>query len=138
MKKLLSVSAMALVLLAGCSSATSYYGESAADEDGNVYTVSFDKDGEDLTNVVFDVVLPESEEFSSTSKYAVSQAGEYGMEAATGKAWYQHVDEVTAWVEENDAFPTLDADGYDVDGVTGATIHINEFEEAFENATEQA
>ncbi len=138
MKKLLSVSAMALVLLAGCSSATSYYGESAADEDGNVYTVSFDKDGEDLTNVVLDVTLPESEEYSSTSKYEVSQAGEYGMGEATGKSWYEHVDQVAAYIEENDAFPTIDEDGYDVDGVTGATIHIDGFEEAFNNATEQA
>ncbi|WOO89848.1 FMN-binding protein [Mollicutes bacterium LVI A0078] len=138
MKKLLSVSAMALVLLAGCSSTTSYYGESAADEDGNVSTVSFDKSGDDISNVQFDIILPEvtGDTAQTTSKKELSNAGEYGMEAATGKSWTAHVEELEAYVNDNDAFPTLDEEGKDADGVTGATIHLNGFEEAFNAATE--
>lgn len=145
MKKLLSVSAMALVLLAGCgSSATSYKGESApatdADHKDEVTTVSYDKDGDDITNVKFDITLPDSEvsdnNYSSSSKYDVSQAGEYGMGDQTGTSWYQHVDKLDKYVEDNDAFPTLNDDGKDADGVSGATIGLSTFEEAFNNAKE--
>ncbi len=135
MKKLLSVSALALVMLAGCGSTASYYGEATPTDDGEISTVSFDKDGEDITNVSFDVKLPEGE-FSTTSKLELSNSGEYGMGEETGKSWTEHVTELNTWVEENDAFPTLDADGYDVDGVTGATIGLSGFEEAFNNASE--
>ncbi len=138
MKKLLSVSAFGLILLAGCGAeptAVSYYGESAANEEGEITTVSYDKEGTDITNVVFDVILPEGE-YSTTSKLELSNNGEYGMKDQTGKSWTEHVEELDAWVEANDAFPTLNEEGIDADGVTGATITLTAFEEAFNNATE--
>lgn len=140
MKKLLSVSAMALVLLAGCSSTASYSGEGAKSteegHEGEYTTVTYDKKGDDISNVQFDVVLPEGE-YSTTSKKELSDKGEYGMEEKTGKSWTAHVNELETYINENDKFPTLDAEGVDADGVTGATIHLNGFEEAFNNATEK-
>ncbi|WOO86662.1 FMN-binding protein [Mollicutes bacterium LVI A0039] len=138
MKKLLSVSALTLVLLAGCSSSASYAGQSAVSSEenhvGEYATVTFDKDGDDISNVQFDVVLPEGE---YTSKKALSDAGEYGMEEKTGKSWTAHVNDLENYINENDKFPALDAEGKDVDGASGATISIDEFEEAF-NAAEKA
>ncbi len=141
MKKLLSVSAMALVLLAGCSSATTYEGQGTPSEEegheGEVYTVSFDKtDDGDITNTNFDVVFPEAtgETAQTTSKKELVEAGEYGMEAATGKSWTAHVTELETYINDNDAFPTLDEEGKDADGATGATIHLNGFQEAFDAA----
>ncbi len=141
MKKLLSVSAMALVLLAGCSSATTYAGETAASteegHEGEITTVTFDKtDDGDITNTNFDVTFPEAtgETAQTTSKKELVEANEYGMLDATGKSWTEHVTELETYINDNDAFPTLDAEGKDADGVTGATIHLNGFEEAFNNA----
>lgn len=145
MKKFLGVSALALVLLAGCgSSAASYAGQSVESteegHEGEYATVTYDKDGDDITNTQFDIVLPDSsvEEngYSSTSKKEVSEAGEYGMGDATGKTWAEHVTELETYVDENDAMPTLDDEGKDVDGASGATIGLSQFDEAFNAATE--
>lgn len=149
MKKLLSVSAMALVLLAGCGSTgpVSYEGQSAETADGDhageYTTVSYDKDGDDISNVNFDVFLPESEGFSSTSKKAVSDAGEYGMKEATGKSWTEHVTELETYINDNDAFPETvekgegdEAELVAADGTTSATIGLDSFKEAFEAAKE--
>ncbi len=139
MKKFLSVSAFTLVLLAGCSSTTHYAGQSAeSTEEGHVgeyTTVEFDKNGDDITNTTFDIVLPEGE-YSTTSKKELSSNGEYGMEAATGKSWTTHVEELEAYVNENDAMPALDDEGKDAEGASGATIHLNTFQEAFDAAVE--
>lgn len=135
MKKLLSVSAMALVILAGCSSTTSYAGQSSESteegHEGEYATVTYDKSGDDITNTVFDVVLADG-----TSKVEYAASGEYGMTSDDGRTWDQHVESLDAYVDENDAFPTLDADGKDADGVSGATIGLSQFEEAFNAATE--
>lgn len=151
MNKLLSVSAMALVLLAGCgasSGAVSYEGKSAEETDGDhageYTTVTFDKDGDDISNVNFDVYLPESEGFTTTSKKEASDNGEYGMKEATGVSWTEHVNKVEAYINDNDKFPTLVTDeadenfGKDADDATGATIHLTGLEEAFNNAAEVA
>lgn len=137
MKKLLSMSAVALLLLAGCGSSTvSYTGQSAADEDGNYYTISYDKTGDDITNVQIDGYLAEGQSYTVTSKKEADANGEYGMKEKTGVSWTEQVEMVEKAIEDNDAFPAVDAEGYDADGVTGATIHVNGFEEAFNAAVE--
>lgn len=144
MKKLLSVSAMALVLLAGCSSTTSYAGESAPSteegKEGEITTVTFDKSGDDITNTSFDIVFPEAtgDSVSTTSKKELDAAGEYGMEKASSQTWTEHVTDLETYVNDNDAFPTLNDEGLDADGASGATIHLTTFKEAFDNATEVA
>ncbi len=133
MKKLAGISAVAILALAGCTSggAVEYSGESAADAKGNVGKVTFTKDGEDITNVKFDVTQEDG-----TNKRELSESGEYGMKDATGKSWLEHVEAVEAYVNENDKMPALDADGKDVDGATGATITLSSLDEAFNNAKE--
>lgn len=136
MKKFLSVSAMALVLLAGCSSGpVNYAGEGAPsteeNHEGEIATATYTKEGDDITAVDFDVLLSDG-----TSKTAYSESGEYGMAANGGREWHEHVADLEAYVVENDAFPTLDAEGKDADAVSGSTITISMFEEAFNNAVE--
>lgn len=58
------------------------------------------------------------------------------MGDATGKTWAEHVTELETYVDENDAMPTLDDEGKDVDGASGATIGLSQFDEAFNAATE--
>lgn len=133
MKKLLSVSAVALVLLAGCGSAASYAGQSEpSTEEGKVgeyATVTYEKNGDDITNTKFDVIMADG-----SSKVEFAASGEYGMTSEDGRTWDQHVEALDTYVDENDAFPTLDADGKDADGVSGATIGLSQFEEAFNAA----
>ncbi len=134
MKKLAGLSAVAILALAGCgSSAVSYKGETAPDEKGDVTTVTYDKSGDDITNVKFDVLQGEKD---GASKRADSEAGTYGMKEATGKSWIEHIEGVETYVNENDKMPELNDEGLDADGSTGATIHLNGFKEAFDNAKE--
>ncbi len=143
MKKILSISTLALVLLVGCGASTDassesehYVGQSAESteegKEGEYATVEFDKAGDDITNVNFDVILTDG-----TSKTDLSDSGEYGMEEQTGKSWSAHVAELETYVNDNDAMPELNEEGKDVDGVSGATIGLSQFDEAFTNASAQ-
>ncbi len=133
MKKLAGISAVAILTLAGCGAGgpVEYAGESAADAKGNVGKVTFTKEGDDITKIQFDVTQEDG-----TSKRELSESGEYGMKEATGKSWLEHVESVESYVIENDKMPSLDADGKDVDGATGATITLTSLDEAFNNAKE--
>ncbi len=137
MKKYVGLSFAAMLVLAGCGSTDgTYYGESAADEDGVVTTVEYTMTDGDITDVTFDAKGGEY----GDSKVAYSEAGKYGMGEKTGGAeWHEQVADLDSYVEENDAFPETEAneDGSKqvaVDGTTSATIGLDGFKEAFDNA----
>lgn len=137
MNKLAGISAVAVLTLAGCgasSDAVTYKGESEADKDGNIATVTYKKAGDDITDVKFDIKMGDQD---GASKREASENGEYGMKEETGKAWVDHVEEVETYVNDNDKMPTLNEEGLDADGATGATIHLNQLDEAFNAATEE-
>jgi len=67
-------------------------------------------------------------------KSDLSKEGIYNMKVAGAKAdWHEQIVGVEEYLVENDSFADLkmDDEGYDVDGVTGATIHINGFTDLF-------
>lgn len=71
------------------------------------------------------------------SKIAYSDAGKYGLKDdpdGGGIKWSDHVRKLENYVIKNDQFPELNKDGKDVDGVSGATIHIDTMLEAYQNA----
>ncbi len=137
MKKYLGLSFAAMFVLAGCGSATdgTYYGESAVDDKGVTTTVEYTMKGSDITDVTFDAKGGDY----GDSKVAYSEAGNYGMNGDAGE-YHEQVAELNSYVEENDAFPETEAneDGSKqvaVDGTTSATIGLDGFKEAFDNAT---
>lgn len=135
MKKYLGLSFAAMLVLAGCGSkAETYYGESKADAEGTVYNVEFSKKGDDITDVKFDASTPDYD-----SKVEFSESGKYGMGEKAGTAeWHEQVADLDKSVEENDKFPKTELNeekqAHIVDGSSSATIHVEGFEEAFNNA----
>lgn len=88
------------------------------------YTV---EDGQ-ITEVIFDEFLEDG-----TSKKEASKAGEYGSENYTAGEWYEQIEKLENYVEENQEMPDL-TDGKDTDGVSGATLNLSGFEDAFNQA----
>lgn len=134
MKKILCAMLVSVLVLTGCGSAKTLKGEYTYDHDGAQETavIEFVKDGDDITEVTNIDVL--GDEFPD-GKVAYSESGEYGMAATTGgNTWAQQIQMLADYIVENDKFPTLDEEGHDVDGVTGASIKFNEFEQAFNAA----
>ncbi len=96
------------------------------------YVVEMTKEGDDITEATLNVTSADG----TYDKVAASTDGSYSMVGeVTGLKWHEQVAAVEEYIVENDAFPTLDADGY-ADAVSSATIHINEFEQAFNAAVE--
>ncbi len=138
MKKYVGLSFAAMLVLAGCGSAEAetYYGESAADDEGVVTTVEYTKTGDDITDVTFDMNGGEY----GDSKFEYSESGQYGMNGEAGE-WHEQVTDLDTYVEENDAFPETESNGdaehekqVAVDGTTSATIGLDTFKEAFDAA----
>lgn len=135
MKKYVGLSFAAMLVLAGCGAeAETYYGEAAPTEDGTVYNVEFSKAGDDITDVKFDASTADYD-----SKVEFSESGEYGMGETAGTAeWHEQVADLDRAVEEADAFPETELneenEAHITDGSSSATIHVEGFEEAFNNA----
>lgn len=129
MKKISLMLAAFAVVLVGCSSSEAYYEGSYTTEDGDVVDVSYSKTGDDITNTQFTVTTVDGE-----NKEDLVAAGEYDL--GSDLTWTEQVQSLEATIDENDAFPTLDAEGYDVDGVSSATINLTDFEMAFNGAAE--
>lgn len=91
-------------------------------------TVEYDKEGDDITNVVFDTQM----EGGSKTDQINSGALDYGC--CTSAPWVDEIADLDRAVEENDTFPTIGDDYHVTDGTTTATIKLNGFQQAFENA----
>lgn len=85
-----------------------------------------------VTSVDDDITDVELEEFleDGTSKNEASRAGTYTSPNYTKGEFYEQIDSLEAYIIENDEFPTL-SNGSDVDGVSGASVNLSGFEEAY-------
>lgn len=81
--------------------------------------------GDDITNVELEEFLEDG-----TSKNEASRAGTYTSPNYTKGEFYEQIDSLEAYIIENDEFPTL-SNGSDVDGVSGASVNLSGFEEAY-------
>ncbi len=89
-------------------------------------------EGEDIIDVQFEEFLEDG-----TSKNVASKEGTYTSPNYTLGEFYEQIDSLEAYVIENDEFPKL-TNGTDVDGVTGASVNLSGFEEAFNQAITNA
>lgn len=92
-----------------------------------------------VTRIGDDIINVELEEFleDGTSKNESSKAGVYSSPDYTKGEFYQQVDSLEAYIIENDQFPAL-TNGSDVDGVSGASVNLSGFEEAYLIALENS
>ncbi|MGL4589536.1 MAG: hypothetical protein ACRCUP_04810 [Mycoplasmatales bacterium] len=161
MKKIFSLLLVTVFVLAGCTAGAStpgyatdstmdskmdsttdststgtgnYQGEvTMTDQSGNVNltTITYMKMGDDVTNVKF-----------GGTRYGVdkSDAEQYRLvQDGNGKAnWSDQAAMVAKVIEENDGVDKINVNGAgkDADAITGATINITEFVEAFKAAQE--
>lgn len=137
MKKIISLLAIAVLALAGCGSATTYVGNSDitasgefvnADGDTTTASLTVTQEG-DIIGAEFD-----ASKGDITSKKEASETGDYVLGNDGGLTWGEQVASVEEYVVANDAFPTLDAEGKDVDAVTSATIGLSDLNAAFDAA----
>ncbi len=145
MKKIISLLAIAVLALAGCgSSEETYIGKSDltatgefVNEDGDTTTTAklvIAQGGTDILSAEFDSTKGDVE-----SKKDASAKGDYVLSSAEEDGslnWGEQVATVEEYVVANDAFPTLDADGHDVDAVTSATVGLTDINKAFDAAME--
>ncbi len=163
MKKILLM-AIICVLIAGCSSTTSDTEETteqevteSTDTDDNNddsddtestgttegfgestkfspyrTTAKVEMDGSDVVSVTFEEFLEDG-----TNKITASKNGEYSSDAYTLGEFYEQVESLEEYVIENDSFPSL-SNGKDADAVSGASVNLSGFEEAFLKAVEDA
>lgn len=102
------------------------------DPKGERSYVTYKKRGNDIIDVKFDTYLP-----GKGSKIEYSKSGDYKINedpSGGGIAWDAHVSKLEDYIVKTDKFPKLDKEGHDVDGVSGATIRIVEFKNAFDSA----
>lgn len=92
-----------------------------------------------VTLVGDDIIDVEFEEFleDGTSKNVASKEGTYTSPNYTLGEFYEQVDSLEQYVIDNDKFPTL-SNGTDNDGVSGASVNLSGFEEAFNLAVSSA
>lgn len=88
--------------------------------------------GEDIIEVQFEEFLEDG-----TSKNIASKEGTYTSPNYTLGEFYEQIDSLEAYVIKNDQFPKL-TNGTDVDGVTGASVNLSGFEDAFNQAVTNA
>lgn len=102
------------------------------DPRGEKSYVTYKIRGHDIIDIKFDTYLPKV-----GSKIKYSKSGEYKIADdpdGGGIAWHEHVEKLENYIIKNDKFPKLDKDGYDADNVSGATIKIEELDNAFKKA----
>ncbi len=88
--------------------------------------------GDDIIDVEFEEFLEDG-----TSKNIASKAGTYTSPNYTKGEFYEQVDSLEAYIIENDKFPKL-SNGTDIDGVSGASINLSGFEEAYSIALQDS
>lgn len=88
-----------------------------------------------ITRVGSDITAADFEEFleDGTSKNEASKAGTYTSPNYTLGEFYEQIDSLEQYVLDNDKFPPL-TDGKDVDGVSGASVNLSGFEDAYNKA----
>lgn len=79
-----------------------------------------------------DVIAVDLDEFleDGTSKTEASKAGTYTSPNYQLGEFYQQIESLESYIVENDKFPSLN-NGIDVDGVSGASLNLSGFEEAY-------
>ncbi len=88
--------------------------------------------GDDITDVEFEEFLEDG-----TSKNEASKNGTYTSPNYTLGEFYEQIDSLEAYVIEHDRFPPL-TNGSDVDAVSGASLNLSGFEDAFNQAVTNA
>lgn len=133
MKKILMVTFAAILFLAGCGAAAKEVSvQTDADDKGDYSTVEATFKGDTLESITFD-------SYKGTlgkMKVQASKDGEY--DCCDSSPYYDQITALEEYVVENQEFPTLSAEGKDVDGVSGATITLTQYEEAYELALEES
>lgn len=82
-----------------------------------------------------DVIAADLDEFleDGTSKTEASKAGTYSSPNYQLGEFYQQIESLESYIIDNDQFPTL-TNGTDIDGVSGASLNLSGFEEAYNMA----
>lgn len=115
-----------VIILTGCSMNEVKKG-SYTTEDGETIEVTYTEIDGDITDTQFSVTTADGQD-----KDKLVAEGSYNMESEL--TWSEQVDSLEETIDAIDEFPELNEAGYDVDGITSATIYLKEFEEAFNNA----
>ncbi|MGL4589534.1 MAG: hypothetical protein ACRCUP_04800 [Mycoplasmatales bacterium] len=137
MKKIFALLLVTVLGLAGCSAAATpanYQGEvKTTDQEGKetVTTVTYTKTGDDITDVKF-TATKDGVDKSDPEKYPMVKVGKASAE------WADQAAMVAKFIDENNGVDklNLNAEGGDADAVTGATIGLTDFVDAFKAAQE--
>ena len=119
-----------------------YHGEIGPDKHGWLIVADYEKKGDDIIAANFDCMLVNKHEYvvedglavsAGVLKSDLSKEGIYDMKVGGAKMdWHEQIALAEEYYVENDGFGGIkfDESGHDVDGVTSASIHFEEFGEA--------